>query len=627
VHHPDRLTHPLRKTANGFERISWDEALDTIATRLLDIREKYGSHTLIRCGGAPVSSATSDAFLQMTAAYGSLNVAGASHLCSIPRMMALSSLFGSRTGHDYFNTKCIILWGSNPTESRSVSEGSISYGNVSKVIPDAVKRGAKLIVIDPRRIKLVDIADKWLRPEPGTDAALALAMLHVIIKEELYDKQFVKDWTIGFDELAEHVKGLTPEWAENITKVPAADIREVARMYATIKPGIIRDGNFADQATNTVQTMRAVGSLIAVCGNIDVKGGDVFFSRLEMPFLAQRLGTKLLSADDHPLFPKVPIPVITDAIITGKPYKPRAMIVYHGNPLLINANTTRNRQALEHLDFLVVCDIFMSATAQVADIILPDVTEYENYGVRSKASADGSGAYVCLQNKVIEPIGQTRPIFEVEYDLAKKMGLDKEYPWTNTEECIDHKLKLTGLTLAHLKKQPVVHIAQPKEYKQYLQNGFKTVSKKVELYSQPLKDHGYSPLPIYIEPYDKSTDDQYPLIGTSRRPGTYTHTRFRNIPSLVKLEPDPILRINPNDAKTRDISNGDDIIVKSVKGTVELKAKVTDETAAGVVIMDFGWGNPSDGKANLNVLTSDDVRDKITGSTPNRRFRCQVSKA
>jgi len=627
VYHPDRITHPLRKTASGFERISWDEALNEIANRLLDIREKHGGHTLVRCGGAPVTSATWDAFIQFTAAYGSMNFTGASHLCSIPRMVALASVYGGRTGPDYSNTRCMIQWGTNPTESRSIGDSGVCNGNVSKVISNAVKRGARLIVIDPARTKIAEMAHKWLRPMPGTDAALALAMLHVIISEELYDKDFVRDWTIGFDKLAAHVKELTPEWAESITSVTADDIREVARTYATTKPGVIREGNFVDQSTNTVQTVRAIGMLIALCGNLDVPGGDIFYPKIKAPFLTKRPSVKNLSADIHPMFPIIPFPCVTDAILTEKPYKPRAMIVYHGNPLLINANYARNKQALEELDFLVVCDIFKTATAEMADIILPDTTEYENYGTCIKACGDGSGIYVCLQNKVIEPVGQARPVFEVEYDLAKRMGLESAYAWTNTEECINHRIRNTGLTLSDLIKQPLTHIPQPLEYQKHLQNGFKTPSAKVELYSESMKDLGYSPLPIYIAPSDMEENAELPLIGTGRRPGNFTHTRFHNIPSLLKIDPEPLARIHPDDARTRGISDGDVAVVESDNGTIQLKAKVTDETMAGVVIIDFGWGNPGDDKANVNLLTSDVVRDKITGSTPNRRFRCQVSKA
>ena len=624
VYHPDRITHPLRKTANGFVRISWDEALDEIATRLLEIKEKHGAHTLIRCGGAPMTSAAWDAFIQLTASYGSMNFAGASHLCSIPRLVAYKSVYGNSTGPDYLNTRCMIQWGTNPTESRSVGDSGVCNGNVGKVIPNAIKRGAKLIVIDPSRTKLAQKAHIWLRPIPGTDAALALAMLNVIISEQLYDKDFVRNWTVGFDELAAHVQDMTPEWAEGITSVAAENIREVARTYATTKPGIIREGNFVDQSTNTVQMVRAIGMLIALCGNLDVPGGEIFHPQMKAPFLTTRPEAKSLSAQTYPMFPIIPFPCITDALLTEKPYKPRAMIVYHGNPLMINANYERNKRALEQLDFLVVCELFMSATAEMADIILPDTSEYENYGTCIKSCGEGSGTYVCLQNKAIEPVGQARPVFEVEYELAKRMGMDKDYVWSDTEGCIDHRIRATGITLADLKKRPLIHIAKPIEYKKYMQNEFKTPSKKVELYSQKMKDLGYSPLPIYIEPHDIAADDDYPLIGTGRRSGVFTHTRFHNIPSLLKIENEPHVRIHPDDAKARGIANDDKTVISSEKGTIEIAAKVTDETLPGVVVIDFGWGNPSDGGANMNVLTSDDVRDKITGSTPNRRFRCQV---
>ncbi|MBA7493239.1 Acetylene hydratase [subsurface metagenome] len=631
VYSRDRLKYPLHRTNNGFRRISWDEALDIVATRLLEIREKHGAEALMRCMGAPVTEVVFGGFAQLLAAYGSKNSTNPGHLCHVPRDIAFTTVYGGMTQPDYKNTRCMVVWGSNPSDSRSFGEGRPAYGRFARLIPEAKRRGAKLIVIDPRRIDLVDIADKWLPIEPGSNDALALAMLNVITNEGLYDKEFVAQWTVGFEQLAEHVERFTPEWAEAITKLQASDIREVARIYATTKPALILEGNFVDQYPNAVQTARAVGILCAITGNLDVEGGNVFFP---FPTLSRLISNppaiKRLSADKYPLFPMVPFPYFEDAILSGKPYSPRAMIVYHANPALINADSTRTRQALEKLEFLVVCDIFKSATAELADIILPDVSDFERYGFRWYASAEGG--FVALRQKVIEPVGESRPVFEIEYELAKRMGLEAAFPWTNTEEWINHRLKASGITLDDLKKQLVIYTTPPVEYRKYLRNGFNTPSGKVEIYSQRLRDHGYPPLPEYKD-LDAAFVGQpgllesYPLIGTTRRPGVYVHTRFRNIPALRKIEPEPLVRLCPEDAQRRGINDGDLTTVKSLKGSIKVKAKVTDEVSPGVVIIDFGWGNPWDQGANVNILTSDEDRDPISCSTPNRRFRCQVSRA
>ncbi|MCX6012879.1 MAG: molybdopterin-dependent oxidoreductase, partial [Chloroflexi bacterium] len=590
-----------------------------------EIKGKYGTHSLVRCGGAPVNQASWVAFNQFMASYGSTNFTGASHLCSMPRVIAFNSVLGARPSPDYENTRCIIIWGSNPSESRSIAEGGVSYGNVIKVIPEALKRGSKLIVIDPRHIDLVDKADKWLRIEPGTDAALALALLHVIIKEELYDKDFVANWTTGFDDLASHVRQFTPDWAQSITRIPAIDIIETARIYAGNRPGTIRDGNFVDQSTNTVQTTRAMAMLSAITGNIDIPGGDCFYPRITAPFVNNRPTIKSLSSANYPIFPNVPFPSVVDAILTGKPYQPRAMIVYHGNPVLIDANSSRSKKALEQLDLLVVCDIFKTATAELAHIILPDCTDFETYGIKFRANKNGG--YVSLHQKAIEPPGECRDICEVEYEIAGKMGLEKDYAWSNNEQCTNYILKDLNLTLNDLKKDKFRYISPPLQYQKYLKKGFKTSSGKIELYSDNFKNLGYSPLPVYIEPPDKLTgNNNYPMIGTGRRPGIYTHSRFRNIASLRRAEPEPLVRINPLDAESRGIQDWDIILVETSIGKEQFKAKVTDETMTGVVIIDFGWGNPWDQKGNVNALTTDEYRDTITGSTPNRRFRCQISK-
>jgi len=628
IYSPDRLKYPLRKTSSGFQRISWDEALNIVANRLLEIRAKHGAEALIRCGGAPVTWAAMDGFVQLLASYGSMNSVGAGHLCHVPRDVAFRSVYGGMTKPDYKNTKCMVIWGANPEDSRSYGA---AYGRFSRLIHEAKRQGARLIVIDPRHINLVDIADKWLAIELGRDDALALSIINVIINERLYNKEFVEQWTVGFDQLAEHVERYTPEWAQDITKLRAKDIREVARTYATTKPSFILEGNAIDQYPNAVQTARAIGIICAITGNLDIAGGNVFFPQPALsPLVKEPLAVKQLSAAKYPLFPGVPFPCFVDAILSAEPYTPRAMIVHHANPLLINANSTKTGQALEKLEFLVVCEIFKTATAELADIILPESSEFEQYGFETYASAEGG--FVALRQKVIEPVGESRPVFEIEYELAKRMGLDAAYPWTNTERWIQYRLKASGISLEDLKEQSVIYTTPPVEYRKYLRNGFNTPSGKVEIYSQRLKDYGYPPLPEYKE-YDTefasqpSLVESYPLIGTTRRPGDYFHTRFRNIPALREVEPEALIRLSPDDAKSREITDGDLAKVNSPNGMIKIRAKVTDEISPGVVIVDFGWGNPWDQGPNVNLLTSDEDRDPISGSTPNRRFRCQVTKA
>jgi anaerobic selenocysteine-containing dehydrogenase len=631
VYSPDRLQYPMKRTPGGFERISWDEALDTIASRLVTIKEKHGAQALVLCSGAPVTEETAYAYIQLVAAYGSANFTGPAHLCSLPRNLALQLVHGGRNQPDYEHTALMVIWGANPTDSRQLAEYSPAYGRFDQVINRSKKRGAKLLVIDPRRTDIAARADEWIQINIGADMALGLAMLNVIINEALYDKEFVDNWTVGFKELSIHIQQFTPSWAEGITGVKAGKITQIARTYATTKPALILDGNGLDQHPTVVQTVRVLGILSAITGNIDIPGGDVFFPRVHLGrYLTARPETQRLSADKYPLFSSVPFPMVIDALLSGEPYQPRAMIVHHANPLLINANEKRVRKALGKLDFLVVSDVFPTATAQLADIVLPDTSDFERFGYEGYSSP--IGGFVALRHKIVEPIGESRPAFDVEYELATSMGLDKYYPWRTTEEWIDYRLKRLGITLEDLKQKTIIYITQPIEYRKYLKDGFNTPSNKVELYSQTLKDHGCDPLPVYrelsVSVHNKADSmEGYPLVGTTRRPGIYVHTRYRNLTTLRRVQPGPLIWIHPDDAMARGISDGDKTIVWSPEGSIKVEARITTEIQVGVVVVDFGWGNPWDGGTNVNILTSDDARDPVCAATSNRRFLCNAARA
>lgn len=628
VYSPHRLTQPLRRIKGELKAVSWDEVLNFIAEKLLEIREKYGPEALISCRGAPVGQECHDALHQLSYAYGSFNITGPAHLCSVPRRLGMQLVYGERTDPEYEGTKCILIWGANPSESYRLGESAI-HGGLGDTFRGARRNGAKIIVIDPRRTPVTSLAHEWIKIRPGTDAALAMAMLHLIIKEDLYDKDFVKNWTTGFAQLADQLETATPEWASRLTGIPAGTIKELARSYASSKPATIKEGNGLDQHINVVDTVRLIGILPAITGNLDIPGGNVFYPlpRLE-DYPTVRPQGKRLGSEQYPLLPSASFPVLVDALLTGQPYRPRAMLVYHANPVLINANYKRVVEALKKLELLVVDDIFMTATAQMADVVLPGAGDFEQPSFRIYSSREG--AFICLRRKVVEPPGQARPIMETEYELAHLMGLAETYPWKTTEEWINYRLKPVEVTVSDLEQKTLVHVTPPLQYKKYLKAGFKTPSGKVELSSEKLKNTGLSPLPVYLEPPGpfKYPDlaAQYPLIGTTHRPGNYVHTRFRNIPSFRKLEPEALLRLHPEDAQARGIVSGDKVEIASPEGAVTVKSLVTDKVGPGVVVMDFGWGNPGDGGANVNVLTSDTTRDPFCGATANRCFVCEVKR-
>lgn len=629
VESQDRLKFPLMKKKGGFERVSWDEALDFAAQKLTDIREKYGPQALVRCGGAPVSYEARDGFLQFMGVYGSPNFTGAANLCAVPRQVAFVNTFGDRPEPDYENTKLIIFWGVNPVNTTRFSAYA-SYDGFHNIIPRAKQRGVKIVVVDPVRSETVDLADEWIRPAIGTDSALGLAMIHTIINEELYDYEFVKNWVVGFDELKKHVSSLSPEWAEKITSIPAERIREFARLYAKTDGALIHDGNGLDMHTNGVDTVRVICILIALTGNIDKPGGNVFFSFVQQRILPTiKIDKKWIGWEEFPLFPQTSFPSIKNALLEDREDRPRAMIVHHSNPVIIQANQERTKKALKNLNFLMVIDIFPTATTEIADLILPAASDFERVDYRAYSS--NRGGFLALREKVVEPPGEAKSVFEIEYELAKRMGLEKDYPFRNTEEWIDFVLEPSKITLNDLRNNNIIYASEPVSFYKYKKFGFNTFSRKVECYSERFKTFKYNPLPSFE--YPKESMISSPELGskfrfqaTTRKPYEFVHSKLKNLEPLKKIYPNPFVIIHPEDARAREIKENDLVEVVSPRGRIELNAKISDRTQPGLLIIDFGWGNPTDKKANINILARDDVWDPVSGGYPNRLFLCDFKK-
>lgn len=628
----DRLKYPLQKTRTGFKRISWDAALKLAADRLSEIRSKFGPLSLARCEGAPVSYQARDGFLQFMGEFGSPNLTGAANLCMVPRMTAFRAVTGGmRAEPDYDSTRLVLFWGANPLASERYGAYS-AYDGLGQIIPRLKERKVNIICIDPFRTKTVDHADHWVQLNPGSDVALGLAMIHLIIKEELYDKEFVKGYTFGFDELKEHVRVYTPKWAEGPTGLPEKSIVDLARTYATTRPAVIYEGNGLDMYTNGVDAVRTVALLISLTGNLDVPGGNVF-----MPFVRQsKLPTKVLPKEKRvwhekfSVFPEVPFTAVKEAILNDEATRPRAMIIHHSNPVLVQANQERTRQALAKLDFIVVNDIFPTATSEIADLILPIASDFETYGYRAYSSV--GGGFLALARPIVDAVGEARPVFEVEYELAERMGLHVDYPFHDTVSWVQFMIKPSGVNFERLDEEQIVYATPPLQYRKHLAKGFNTPSGKVDLYSQLFEVNGCSALPSYTEPAGEPLDARvqsekgFPLLGTSRRPSQFVHTKLKNLKTLSKGYPEPLLWVHSRDASERDIKDGDEVEVTSPRGTITLIAKLTEDTKSGLVWIDFGWGNPTDRKANINVLVNDAYFDPVSGGTPNRIFACEVKK-
>jgi anaerobic selenocysteine-containing dehydrogenase len=532
----------------------------------------------------------------------------------------------------------------------------------------------KLIVIDPRATSYAKEADLFAQLRPGTDGALALGMLNVIIKEKLYNREFVEKWTPGFHKLSAHIDAYPPERVEQVTWVPADTIRTMARMYAKTQPAAISPRNALDQHTNASCAIRAINLLMAITGNLDVKGGNCMVIPIQMAFKDMKLYNKLppeqarkkIGADKclysklSDTWPSAHTPSVWEAINHHRPYPVKALMVMASNPALTCANTQFVIEALQKLDFLVVADLFMTPTAKLADIVLPASTFMETTrAVTYDSHADhgwNKTSRIALGPKVIEPLWESRPDWRILCDLGCKLGFSSYFPWKDEEEAIDEMIEPLGLTCEELKHNPdgvTVDVppflyrkfdgvrgrvlrtilgmtkfrSYPEMYKKYEMRGFNTASGKIELYSERLRSLGYDPLPTYAEPAESPVSrpdlaKRYPLIliaGSKLK--AYTHSMMRNIPELRQHYPENLLEINPSTAQDLRISDGAGVKVSSPRGEIKTKVRLTESIDARVVHLFHGFE-----KSNCNLLTDHSAFDPITGSTGLKSLLCKVEK-
>jgi anaerobic selenocysteine-containing dehydrogenase len=642
LYHPRRLLYPMRRVGergeNKWQRISWDDAIDIMAERLTRLKESEGPQALGYNTGDELDEGVvfHRRFYNL---YGSPNISSSWGLCYASKAMAWRYTFGTVIYADRTNTKCIVLWGVNPAASYYDAGDHAAWG--MGPILEAKKRGAKLIVIDPRRSEAAAKADMWVPIRPGTDLALALGMLNVIVNENLYDQDFVSQWTDGFNELKEHLARYSLEEVERITWVPVETIRQVARLFATSKPATLETFEGTDHKVNSVQTNRAFAILQAITGNLDIEGGEVLFQpafKLKVAGLnlAEALPkeVKPIGAEEHPIFYEfhgeaVPS-LFPRAILEGKPYPMRAMIVEGGNPAMIWPNTARSLEALKKLDFLVSFDLFISETGELADLVLPGATFLE----RANLTTRYSPRFLAARQPVIEPLGEAWPQWRLWFTLARKMGLGAHFPWKDIEEAIDMVLEPTGISFADLKEKGFIVSPSPVPLRKYEVRGFNTPSKKVEIYSRRYEEAGQEPLPTYKESpfYEGYISGKYPLaLTTHRRSGHYN--TWLHVGTLENY-----LEIHPEDAKARGVRDGDLVEVQTHMGAMRLRAKVTDGIAKGVVSTPMGFGGwaawkkeqmASAGESatgNINMLTDETARDPISSAPAFRHTFCQVKK-
>jgi anaerobic selenocysteine-containing dehydrogenase len=646
VDHPERISRPLirvgEKGSGRFEPISWDQAIETIADRLLEIRKKYGAEALVFGAGTVRGNHTH--INRFLALYGSPNFMSPINMSGGPVIMASAVISGMGIlGPDIANTKCITLWGHNPEHSFP--------GLYGLAVKKAIQNGAKLIVIDPRGTRIARRADHWLQIRPGTDAALALCMINVVIENDLYDKHFVENWTVGFDRLKDHVKDFTLDRCANITGIPARDIESASITFARAESAALAPGMASMcQQSNAFQIGRAMTCLAAITGNLDIPGGTANWQfphgdrHLLGPHydvclnLPKEQAAKQLARLQFPLWNSIPLPMpcetVWPAMIAGKPYPVKAAGLFASNAMCSYGNSKMVKAALQNLDFLFCVDFFHTPTTLLADVILPPAHWTERDDIEDCIMQN----HVFACPKAVEPVGECRNEKQMFSDLAKKMGL--EGFWKTVKESLDHRLEPAGITYTELKEMSWHCV--PMVYKNYEKNGFLTGSKKVELYSELCERMGYSGLPVFEESFESplSTPElttEYPLILTTGGRNIFNyHSSLRNIPSLRKLAPDPELQINPETANDLNIGDGEWVNVITRRGKVEQRARYFEHIHPNVVHVPHGyWYGENDSPAeiedgwnrrNINQLTDNEHLCPATASVPTKAMLCRVEK-
>jgi anaerobic selenocysteine-containing dehydrogenase len=644
LYHPERIRHPLKRVgdrgAGTWQEISWDEALDTIAGKLRQIEAMYGKDAIILATGT--SRGWAPYFNRFANAFHKQMVGPGYAQCLWPRFTAqlLLGIAPALECPDVLlhpdKTRCMLVWGTNPPNTSPIK---------ASWMMDAKALGARLIVVDPLFSETAAKADLWLQLRPGTDAALALGMLNVIINNGLYDHDFVARWCDGFEELRERVQEYPPEKAAEITWVAAERIVEAARVYAMTKPACLIECLATEQIPDTLSACLALGILASITGNIDMPGGNVL--PMPRPVKAGDITLKhLLTKEDHenrlgskeyPLLaspdgwcPVAHAPTVWRAILTGEPYPIRAMYCQGSNPALSYANSNLVGKALRSLEFLAVADFFMTPTAELADIVLPVATWME----RSSVQAFYQVTYddIHLQQKAVE-VDACWSDYRIVNELARRLGFG-ELMLGSEEELSDMMLQPSGMTFEEFRKKGRYTV--PYTYKKYEQTGFGTpgfqnlhASGKVELCPQKLKALGFDPLPKHKEPFESpvSTPElakDYPLIlTTGRKEAIYRHTELRNIPVLRQIIPECLIHINPRTAKHLGIEQGDPVIVETLRGSMEANAYLTEGIDPRVVLVSAQWP----GRNNGNILLHDEDTAPAIGSAQLRCQLCRVRRA
>jgi anaerobic selenocysteine-containing dehydrogenase len=671
VHHPERLNYPLKRVGDKgggrWQKLTWDQALDEVAEKLSKLKESYGAETLAFTHGTKRTYHWDcRRFFNL---FGSPNTCGVNNICMCPSYATEYATYGGMTWSEIMGAQCVVVWGNNASKSSPIG--------IHAQLVLARKRGAKLIAIDPRRTKEAEMADLWLQIRPGTDVALMLGWIRIIIEEELYDHDFVTNWTVGFEDLKAAATSYTPEKVSQITHIPPELVIQSVRMYAINKPAVIPFGYGLDkQGINATQCARGRAIIRAITGNLEIPGGETFstagdigkirdWEHLEInDTLPQSQRVKQLGADRYPFFgfpgwernqaanKKLPHGYVAppeawhsnlahardvlNAAITGKPYPVTAAITLASNPLLAFPNTKRVFEALKTLQLYVVMDYYLTPSAALADYVFPASSTVE----QPELWLTGGFCVACPQG--VEPLYERRNSYDFYRNLGIRLGQEEHWSWKTVEDVYDYCLEPVGMTFKELNEQN--GIFGEREYRQYEKYGFGTPSGKVELRSSTFEDLGLAPLPVYNEPPwsplgSPELVKKYPLILiTGSRFMPMYHSEQRQIEKARQKNPDPLVTIHPDTAVKLNLENGDWAVISTPLGKIRQRIQISDAIHQDMADLQHGWWFPErDQKlpelfgvleSNANLLCPDEPEfcSPEIGSWPHSALLCRIEK-
>jgi anaerobic selenocysteine-containing dehydrogenase len=729
VHHAHRLSEPLRRTAPkgaadpGWQPIAWDAALDEIAGNMNAIARRHGPEQVAFSVTTPSGTHISDSIPwieRLIRAFGSPNTIYATEICNWHKDHASRFTYGHDIGiPDFAHTDCIVLWGNNPTATWLARNNEIQA---------AMRRGARLVVIDPRPTALARRADAWLQVRPGTDQMVALGLAGLLIADDRFDQAFATQWTNG-PLLVRLDTGrflresdLEPGGRDHILHARAADGDRLLRYDAARGDWLDRDGtpalrancrvagpggpiachsaftvfagaaaqhppervaelagvapaalaraadilasassvayycwNGVGQSITATQTDRAISILYALTGNYGRQGGNVpgsaapFADMSGSDLISPGQREKALGVADRPLGPPrngwVTARDVYRAVLEQQPYPVRMLVSFGTNLIASQPDTALARRALERLDFHVHADFFLNPTARYADIVLPVATSWEREGLRAGFDTSlRAMRRVQLRPAVIAPVGQARSDTDIVLGLAARLGLEEQMFGCEADRGHDAVLKPAGLSVAMLRAAPagldvdgtVALEAHAVVGTDGSPRGFPTPTRRVEIYSERLLQYGYRPVPSFSPDEVAVSDPDYPLRLGSAKTVAYCHSQHRNIASLRRLAPDPVVEIAPADAEARAIAAGDWVRIRTRRGMTVARAAILPGLAAGGVFAQHGWwadgapGTPYDADnplaANLNGAIDTALADPISGSIPLRASWCEVER-